>query len=294
MSDTASRFAAPSHGVAALGVVMRVQLCLTLTAAFVSAEPPRPAPVGARADYHVHVKGGLTPEAALARSRADGITYGIAINGGLNQPAQDDAAAEAFLRELRPHPVFVALQAEGREWREHFSQATLERFDYIFTDAMTWSDDSGRRLRLWIPGEVGPIADPDAFMDMLVDRATRILAEEPVDLYVNPTFIPASIQSDYDRLWTPARIRRIVEGLAAGGIGMEINNRYRIPSRAVILAAKQAGVTFACGTNNTGAKDLGRNEYCAEMIAACDLKAGDFWSPPAEGKKAIQRRPLRK
>lgn len=273
---------------------MRMLLCLTLTATVASAGPPRPAPVGARADYHVHVKGGLTLAEALARSGADGITYGIAINGGLNQPAQDDAAAEAFLKELRPHPVFVALQAEGREWREHFSQATLERFDYIFTDAMTWSDDSGRRMRLWIPGEVGPIADPDAFMDMLVDRATRIFADEPVDLYVNPTFIPASIQSDYDRLWTPARIRRIVDGLAASGIGMEINNRYRIPSRAVILAAKQAGVKFACGTNNTGAQDLGRNEYCAGMIAACELKAGDFWSPPAEGNKAIQRKPLRR
>lgn len=291
MSATASRFPAPSHDVTAVIVVMRVLLCLTLTAV-ASAEPPRPAPVGARADYHVHVKGGLTPDAALARSRADGITYGIAINGGRNQPASDDAAAEAFLSELRPHPVFVALQAEGREWRDHFSQATLERFDYIFTDAMTWSDDSGRRRRLWIPEEVGPIADPDVFMDMLVGRATRIFAEEPVDLYVNPTFIPASLQPEYDKLWTPARIRRIVDGLAASGIGMEINNRYRIPSRAVILAAKQAGVKFACGTNNTGAQDLGRNEYCAEMIAACGLTAKDFWSPPVEGKKAIQHRPL--
>lgn len=28
------------------------------------------------------------------------------------------------------------------------------------------------------------------------------------------------------------------------------------------LAAKKAGVKFSCGTNNTGAQDLGRNEYC--------------------------------
>jgi hypothetical protein len=271
---------------------IRLVLCLMLTAGFASAEPPRPAPVGANADYHVHVKGGLTIEDAMRRSTADGITYGVAINGGLDQPATDDAAAEAFLSAMRRYPVFVALQGEGREWVDHFSTATLEKFDYLFTDAMTWSDDSGRRMRLWITNEVGTIADPDRFVDMLVDRATGIFADEPVDLYVNPTFLPDQLAADYDKLWTPARIKRIVDVLVANDVGMEINNRYRIPSRAVITAAKQAGVKFSCGTNNSGADDLGRNEYCAEMIKACDLKAENFWSPPAEGKKAIQRKRL--
>jgi hypothetical protein len=33
-------------------------------------------------DYHVHLKGGLTLEQALDRSRRDGIGYGIAVNCG--------------------------------------------------------------------------------------------------------------------------------------------------------------------------------------------------------------------
>jgi histidinol phosphatase-like PHP family hydrolase len=85
-----------------------------------------------------------------------------------------------------------------------------------------------------------------------------------------------------------------VDGLVANGTAMEINNRYRIPSAAFIRLAKQSGVKFACGTNNTGAADLGRNEYCVEMIRECDLRSQDFWSPPAEGKKAVQRKPLMK
>ena len=272
----------------------RLLLCLAPIAAVALAEPPRPAPVGARADYHVHLKGGLTIEEAMRRSKADGITYGVAINGGLGQPAAGDADAEAFLKAMRPHPVFVALQAEGREWVTRFSTATLEKFDYIFTDAMTWSDDSGRRMRLWMAHEVGPITDPEPFMDMLVERTTTIFADEPADLYVNPTFLPDQIRADYDKLWTPARIERIVDVLVENGVGMEINNRYRIPSRAVIMAAKEAGVKFSCGTNNAGAGDLGRNEYCAEMIAACGLKTEHFWSPPSADTKAIRRKPLRK
>jgi len=274
-------------------MLLRLLACVTVIACSASAQGPRPAPVGAAADYHVHVKGDLTLDDALRRSRQDGITYGIAINGGVGFPTSSDAGLEPFLAEMRGKPVFTAFQAEGREWVRLFSRQALAKFDYVFTDSMTWSDDRGRRMRLWIPEEVGTITDAEKFMDMLVDRATRIFAEEPIDLYVNPTYIPDQLSAQYDRLWTPARMKRIVDGLAANGIGMEINNRRRIPSAAFIRLAKQAGVKFACGTNNAGAADLGRNEYCAEMIKACDLRPEHLWSPPAEGKKAVQRKELR-
>jgi len=119
-----------------------------------------------------------------------------------------------------------------------------------------------------------------------------IFANEPIDIYVNPTYIPDQLAAQYDTLWTPARMKKIVDGLAANGIAMEINNRRRIPSAAFIRLAKQAGVQFACGTNNAGAADLGRNEYCEEMIRACGLRPENFWTPPANGAKAVQRKPL--
>jgi len=266
---------------------------LALASAPALAQPlPPAAATGAAADYHVHLKGDLTLEDALRRSRETGISYGIVINGGLNFPVNSDAGLEAFLRDMRGRAAFVGFQAEGREWVRLFTKQTLEKFDYVFTDAMTWTDDDGRHMRLWMKDDVGIIADPQKFMDTLVRRATSIFDNEPIDLYVNPTFIPEQIAADYDRLWTPGRMERIVEGLATNGVAMEINNRYRIPSAAFIRLAKQAGVKFACGTNNTGAADLSRNEYCAEMIRTCDLQTRDFWSPPADGRKAVQRKPL--
>jgi hypothetical protein len=245
-----------------------------------------------KVDYHVHVKGDLTLDEALRRSRESGIAYGIAVNGGLSFPISSDEGLEPFLREARGKAAYVAFQAEGREWVRLFTRQALEKFDYVFTDSMTWTDDNGKRMRLWIKEEVGTIADPQAFMDTLVNRATTIFKNEPIDIYVNSTFLPEAIRGDYDRLWTPVRMKAVVDGLAANGIAMEINNRYRIPSAAFIRLAKQAGVKFACGTNNTSGADLGRNEYCTEMIRACDLRAEDFWVPPADGKKAVQRKPL--
>ena len=234
----------------------------------------------------------MSIEDALSRSRETGIYYGLAINGGLGQPAPDDAGAEAFLKALQGKPVYRAFQAEGREWVALFSKATLEKFDYIFTDSMTWTNDAGKRMRLWMPAEVGTIADAQGFMDTLVDRTVGIVTREPIDIYVNSTFIPAQLSAQDDALWTPARMKKVVDALASSGVAMEINNRYRIPSAAFIRLAKQAGVKFACGTNNTGAGDVGRNEYCAEMIRVCELRPEHFGRPAPEGKKAIQRKPL--
>jgi hypothetical protein len=249
-------------------------------------------PTGAMVDYHVHVKGDLTLDEALRRSRETGIYYGIAINGGLGFPVNNDAGLEPFLHEMQGLPVYTAFQAEGREWVRLFTNVALEKFDYVFTDAMTWTDGNGKRMRLWIADDVGVIDDPQRFMDTLVDRATGIFANEPIDIYVNPTYIPEQLAADYDRLWTPARMKKIVDGLAANGIAMEINNRRRIPSAAFIRLARQSGVKFACGTNNAGAADLGRNEYCAEVVREHGLRAEDFWSPPGNGMKAVQRKPL--
>ena len=114
---------------------------------------------------------GLTLEQAVAKSLRDGIQYGIAVNCGKGFPTETDDAAREFIDSLQRQPVFVAMQAEGREWTRMFSRQPVEQFDYVFTDSMTWTDNRGRRMRTWIPEEVGAIPDPQEFMDTLVDRA---------------------------------------------------------------------------------------------------------------------------
>jgi hypothetical protein len=49
---------------------------------------------------------------------------------------------EPFLAELSGQPVFIAMQWEGREWL--FSREARARFDYLFTDGMTFTDHRGR------------------------------------------------------------------------------------------------------------------------------------------------------
>ena len=240
-------------------------------------------------DYHVHLKGGLTLEEALENSRRLGIQYGIAINGGLGFPVTTDAAAEDYLKSMKGQPCFVALQGEGREWVKLFSKETVAKFDYVFTDAMTFTDDNGKRMRIWIKEEVGEIKDAEKFMDMYVNRIVGVLEHEPIDIHANPTFLPEVIAADYDRLWTPERMQKVIEAAGRNEVAIEINNTYRVPSPAFIKAAKRAGVKFSFGTNNSN-KKLGRIEYGVEMVKECGLAWRDIFLPQPEGEKPVQRR----
>ena len=240
-------------------------------------------------DYHVHLKGGLTIGEALAESRRLGIQYGIAINGGLGFPTTNDAAAEDYIRSMKGQPCFVALQGEGREWVKLFSKETVAKFDYVFTDAMTFTDDSGKRMRIWIKEEVGEIKDKERFMDTYVDRILGVLNHEPIDIHANPTVLPDALAADYDQLWTPERMQTVIDAAKKNDVAIEINNRYRVPSPAFIKQAKKAGVKFSFGTNN-GDKNLGRCEYGVQMVKECGLTWQDIFLPKPEGEKPIQRR----
>lgn len=270
------------------------------------ATPPGPAPVVddvfrqiinvgrhnvPMVDYHVHLKEGLTLEQALEKSRRDGIAYGIAVNVGRGFPVENDTGVRAFLESMKGQPVFIAMQAEGREWTQMVSRSAVAGFDYVFTDSMTWTDNRGRRMRLWIPEEVGAIADVQEFMATLVERTVGILEREPIDIYVNPTFLPDVLAKDYDRLWTAERMKKVIDAAKSNGVAIEINNRYKLPSPAFIRMAKEAGCKFTFGTNNTGPGDLGRCEYGLRMVDECKLVWQDFFVPGAWGPKAADRKP---
>lgn len=237
-------------------------------------------------DFHTHLKGGLTLNDVLAHTWKTGIGHGIAVNGGVGFPVTDDKAARAYLDTMARQPVFVALQGEGREWVKLFSPETVARFDYVFTDAMTLTDLKGQRVRLWIKDEVD-IPDPEAFMEHLVKTTEAILDREPIDILVNPTYLPDVLAKEYDKLWTPARQKRVVEALAKNGVALEINDKLRLPGPAMIKMAKNAGVKFTFGTNN-GDRTLGRLEYALKMIDECGLTPDDLWAPKPDGKKPVQ------
>lgn len=228
-------------------------------------------------DYHAHLKGGLTMEELLDHSKKTGIRYGVAFNAGIGFPITDDANLLENYKKYKDYPVYMAMQAEGREWVTMFSKESISTFDYVFTDAMTWTDNKGRRMRLWMPEEVF-VDDKDDFMEQLVAKIVEVMENEPIDIYVNSTFLPDVLQAEYNALWTEARMDKVIHAASENHIAIEINARYKIPSATFIKRAKSAGVKFSMGTNNAD-RELGTLDYAIEMVAVCDLKPGDFFKP---------------
>jgi len=230
-------------------------------------------------DLHVHLKGDLTLDQAMENARKYGFTYGIAVNCGLKMGFETDDEINDFLNNYKKLPqTYLAIQAEGREWLDMFSNETIDKFDYVFTDAMTWTNENGKRMRLWIKEET-EVGDPENFMDQLVNRIEKIIENEPIDIYVNATYLPDEIDERYDELWTSERMDRVINSLVNKGVALEINDRYKIPSPGFIKRAKEEGVKFTFGTNNTGSSDLGKLEYCIEMVEECNLSWRDMWIP---------------
>lgn len=236
-------------------------------------------------DFHVHLKGGLTLDEVVKNSQDRGINYGIAPNCGLHFPVTNDSSLYAYLNEVKASPTFKGMQAEGREWITLFSSEAIASFDYVFTDAMTFTDRKGRRNRIWMKDEVW-VDDKQQFMDDLVAKIEAIFSQEPVDIYVNPTVLPDELMGEYDALWTKERMQRVVNVLAENGVALEINARYKLPKPEMIKMAQKAGVKFSFGTNNTG-RELGQLEYCLHMIQECGIKPIEMFEIKPDSLKPV-------
>ena len=211
-----------------------------------------------------------------------GINYGVAPNageGGVGRMLANDDEVYAYFEEVKDMPFLRGVQGEGRKWTATFSREALGVFDYLFTDAMTIVDHKGRLSRIYRPEEVHYDGiTKERYMDHLVDQTVKILANEPADIFANPTYVPDDMNPDYATYWTDARVDRVLDVLRKYQIALEINARYKIPSFDIIRKAKERGIKFTFGTNNVDA-DFGRLEYCLEAVERCGLTVEDMWFP---------------
>lgn len=237
-------------------------------------------------DYHVYLRDGITVEDALRKSRKDGIQYGITASSAL---IKSDAAAQAWLKPLLGKPAFFAFDAGSGSWKNLLSKETARRFDYILADSRVWTSGTGRPVRLWAPGEANAITDPQKFLDGLLDQTVERLNTEPVDIYTHPTYLPESLRGRADELWTEPRMSKLIEALVKNKVAVEINTLDRLPGRAFLDRAKQAGCKFGFGTANQTAAELQRCEYGLEMVHQCKLDWRNFYAPGSWWPKAADR-----
>ena len=227
-------------------------------------------------DWHLHIRGGMTPEMALKREQDSGIRSTAMENHGREWEIYDDAKLVAFAKRSRAvNPKMpVGIQVNDRDWFEKIAPETRQQFDYILADTMIMGKrPSGRDNRLWMVKE---IPDPDKWMEDYFAHTMRIL-DEPISILANPTYLPEPLAGDYDRLWTEERMRAVIAKAVERGVALEIQAGSPYPRPSFLKLARAMGAKFSFGTNNFDPtpKDLSR---WLEAIVWLDLKPSDIIS----------------
>ena len=230
-------------------------------------------------DWHIHLRGGMTAEMAAEREKASGIRSGVLENHGREWPLCSNEILAAFIAESKKPRVDgralpVGIQVNDRDWYRQVSAENRAKLDYILADTMIMGvGEDGRPQRLWQLKK--PIADADAWMVRYMAHNLQVL-DEPISILANPTYLPTCLSGEYDRLWTDARMRQVIEKAVAKGIALEIQAESPFPRAKFFKLAKKMGAKFSFGTNNFNPKPKDLSRWL-EVIDWLDLTGDDIW-----------------
>lgn len=226
-------------------------------------------------DWHIHLRGGMTPEKALEREHQTGMKSAVLENAGRDWPLSDDEKIMAFVDSVRAvsTDMPVGLQVNDRDWATVISPEVLKRLDFILADTMIMGvGDDGKPQKLWLlPKDYA--ADPIEWFDRYRAHCQQIL-NEPISILANPTYLPEFLADRYDELWTDDRMAEIIDKAVERGIALEIQAGSRFPSDRFVKMAIDKGATLSFGTNNFDAtlKDLSRWQEVLEKYNAEKIK----------------------
>ena len=231
-------------------------------------------------DWHLHIRGGMTPEMAAERERASGIHSSAMENHGREWNIRENAQLAAFAaasRKVNPK-MPVGTQVNDRDWFRQIDAATRAQLDYVLADTMIMGKlPDGRDRRLWLIKDISEIGDPEEWMERYMAHNLQILGE-PISILANPTYLPAPLAPMYDKLWTDERMKAVISKAVARGIAIEVQAGSKFQTERFLKLAKKMGAKFSFGTNNFDPrpKDLSR---WLEAIRLLDLHGDDIWTP---------------
>lgn len=233
------------------------------------------------ADYHIHIRGGMTPEKASRRQEASGIRSGILENFGREWPLSNNLALATFMSgassvRANGNPLQIGLQVNDRDWYQRIDSGLLKRLDFILADTMIMGVTAdGKPCRLWLPGVT--IDDPEAWMEEYMRHNLRVLSE-PISILANPTYLPPCISNRYDRLWTDVRMKQVIAKAVEKGIALEIQAGSNYPHPKFLKLAKEMGAKFSFGSNNFDDKTKSLSRWF-EALESVDLRPSDLPAP---------------
>jgi hypothetical protein len=205
-----------------------------------------------------------TLEAALAAARGGALFVGVSAPAGQTAAVRNDAGVDALVKRFGGKPLFLGLRATERGWASAITPRALSRLDFVILDGET------------LPAASPKTSDPGVYGDALVAATVSSIAQEPVDIYGAPLFLPASMAAQRDAVWTEARQQAVIDALVKHRVAIEINGALQLPGEAFVRRAKAAGAKFTLGHC---AVDTPAGDYCFALREKVGLSWRDMYEP---------------
>ncbi len=215
-------------------------------------------------------------EASLAAARDGALFVGVSASAGRTRAIKDDAGVDRLVKRFGGKPLFLGLRADERGWATAITPKALATIDFVLLD--------GETLPAALPKTAA--ADPNTYGDALVAATVASLAQEPVDVYGAPLYVPAALAGQRDAIWTEARQQQVIDAAVVHHVAIEINGALRLPGEAFVRKAKAAGATFTLGHC---AVDTPAGDYCFDVREKAGLSWRNMYEPghvPPRGASA--------
>ena len=218
-------------------------------------------------------------EAALGATRGGALFVGVTASAGKARAVKDDAGVDALVRRFGGKSLFLGLRADERGWASAITPKALARLDFVLLD--------GETLLAALPRTTAS-TDPQAYGDAVLAATVSAIAQEPVDIYGAPLFLPAAIAGQRDAIWSDARQQAVIDAAVRHRVAVEINGARQLPGEAFVRKAKAAGAKFTFGHCAVGTPAA---DYCFGIRERVGLSWRDMYVPGHEPTRGARTRP---
>ncbi len=225
-------------------------------------------------DENIHAGGNFNIDAALQSFYNTGINLGLVIDAGNLEQGKETEILVDHLRKYKQLPVFLGLFKNNLTGLEGIPDSITSQFDYIIGDITRFEGSSGQ---VDVLKDVN-VADKERFMDDYIRAITEGLDKGGLNIWASATLLPESLIPEYDQLWNPARMAKVIDAAKRNNVAIEVCNQKRIPSMSFLKLAKEKGCLFSNGglfRENQMTEPL----YFYEVIGQCKLDYKDVYIP---------------
>jgi hypothetical protein len=222
-------------------------------------------------DYHIHIRGGMTPAKAADWAKKTSIRSGVLENVGKGWPLSDNDKLKTFIEDAQAFPeLLIGIQVNDRDWFKTIDPALRSKLDYVLADTMIMAlEDGGTPQKLWLEDQY-KIEDENAWLDRYFAHCMTVV-NEPITILANPTYLPIRIAHRYDEFWNDERMGKFLDAAVKNNVAMEIQAGSKFPNKKFIELAIKKGVKITIGRNNFDDKP-NELERCLDWLLEMNIK----------------------